>query len=263
MIRDLTVNWAKGIERVWKEDSAFQEVALKAVLEEIRGVNNEELLDRDFNLMKEEGMFYVPNDEYMKEYFGGSVTEPGLGVYDRTGEYCMLYKRLVLPLRTLEGKVLGLCGYSNGNDEDERNFVKYLYPPKRVWNKDRWMYTTGEQFKKAIEEGYVFIVDGLFDQLRLRAEGYNAVSLGGTLLTDWHKIYLGFVKYKIVLPDNDDAGNRLVRECKRHLTNVTEWKQGKEWDIDDLLKSEEGRVMFNQVFEKASRNNFMIDYKIR
>lgn len=256
------INYAKGIEKIWKEDSEFQTIALMSMIEEIRGVSDKDIIERDFNLFKGEGMFYVPNDDYLKEYFGASVVDFSTGLYSRNGEYCLYYKRLAMPLRRMDGYVIGLCGYSNGNDENQSDFVKYLYPPKRVWSKERYMYVTGEEFRKAIEEGYIFIVDGLFDQLRLRSLGYNAVSLCGTMLTEWHKIYLGFVKHKIVLSDNDDAGRKLVKECKRHLTDVIEFKQGEEWDIDDFLKDVNNEERFKATFNFSKKNNFMIDQLI-
>lgn len=245
-----------GIRSVWENDYEEQEMFIKVILEELRGLKNEDLT-LTFEYLKNLGAFYIPNDEYLTHHFGEEIKKFEYGLY--VGGLCRIYKSLAMPLRYLDEKLLGFVAYDNGNDSsDPDNFIKYQYPAKNVWDKKRYMFIERDELAKAIEDGYIFITDGIFDKIRLQTLGYNAVSLCGSSLTEWHELYLSPIEHKIVLPDNDQAGTSLSRWCQRRLDNCIEFKQGDEWDADDWLKTDEGKLIFNQLFEESKSEGFLL-----
>jgi len=241
------MDYTYGVDRIWEEDAEFQEVALTAVAEDIRQI--------DVDILRERKMFYVPNDEYLKHFFGDEVGNRYHGMYQ--DEYCLYYKRLMIPLTRMNGDIFGFCGYCN--EEVEEGYIKYLFPPKRVFVKQRYAYITGEEYMSALLDNYIFITDGIFDQIRLSSLGYNAMALCSSKLTDFHIHFLSFIENKIVLPDTDQAGLDLARYCKRKMKGVTVWKQGDEWDIDDYLKGKERQSRFRGIFEQSKEQGFSCD----
>lgn len=245
-----------GIKSVWEEDEEQQEMFIKFILQEIRN-NHGTDLDLTYQYLKDLGAFYVPNDEYLEHHFGTEIKKFEYGLYN--GGLCKIYQSLAIPLRYLDGKVIGFVAYDNGNDSsDPDNFIKYQYPAKHVWDKKRYMFIERDELAKAIKDGYIFIVDGIFDKIRLQTLGYNATSLCGSSLTEWHELYLKPIKHKIVLPDNDKAGTSLSKWCQRRLDNCIEFKQGDEWDIDDWLKTDEGKEIFNCLYEESKSEGFIM-----
>ena len=171
--------------------------ALTGILSEIRSVPLE-VVGTIADYLREEGLFYVPDDEYMITYFGESITEYSLGIY-RDNTYCKYAYRLVLPVRLLDDSVIGFIGYNNKDDDDPNNpnFVKYLYPNKYTLEKGRYIYCSRKEFELALKEDYVCIVDGLFDQKLLALLGIPAASLCGSSLTYYHKLYLKNIQQKL------------------------------------------------------------------
>lgn len=247
----------EGIKSVWEKDEEVQTGYLRAVVEGIRK-NTGEDATKMVEYLKNLGAFFVPNDEYLLYHFGPQIKSFEFGCYK--GEYCTIYQSLAIPLRFLDEKLIGFVGYDNGNyAEDPNTTIKYLYPPKHVWDKSRFMFVEREEMLKAIEDGYIFIVDGIFDKIKLQTLGYNAVSLCGSALTKWHESYLSVIKHKIVLPDNDSAGTKLSSWCRKRLKGCIEFKQGDEWDVDDWLKTEEGKLMFENLFNESKAEGFLLN----
>lgn len=256
--------WSKAVDRIWKEDGEFQELMVRHILKAIRGVSDDAMLDLELASARKDGLFYCPNDDYMEEWLGESSTDLFAGIYGSNG-LCRYTQRLVIPIRNFADEIPGFIGYSN--DEvpgyDDGVFVKYTYPPKDTLIKGRFMYITGEEYIKAIEDGYICIVDGIFDKRRLTDYGYNAVSLMGSAVTFWHKLYLSKIKHIIVIRDNDQAGYKLLQTCKKAFPGTIEIAQGDRWDIDDFLKTPENLKRFAEAFERVKRQGFLLSESIR
>lgn len=239
----------EGVKRIWEDEEQIkiQTACIESFLRDVRHIPKE-LFDDYKNYLISLGCFYVMNDEYMEYFFGNEITNVKYGVYN-DNEICYYYKKLVIPIRGYDNDIKSLCGYTNGNDLTTDDFIKYQYSPKSIWSKGNYNFMSEGEFRKAIRDGYVFIVDGIFDKITLSVLGYNAMSFMGSNLTDINVALLNLINKKIVLPDNDLAGNKLYKSCKYKLKNVYKFKQGKEWDIDDYLKVKENRLDFA---EKAS-----------
>lgn len=251
-----------GIKKIWTEDIEYQTAALNGILEHIRGVQGD-ARDRLFEYMKSDGMFYVPSDIYMSEIFGDTIMEFNNGLY--IGEACKLCFRLAMPVRLLDNTIVGFIGYSNQDDFNEDNpaFVKYLYPPKYILQKSRYMYITRTEFEKALAEDYICIVDGLFDQKALAANGVNAVSLCGSAVTEYHKLYLDTIKHKVIIADNDAAGRKMAADLKRIWPTAVEIYQDRSKDIDSYIRTIEHITEVQQIIGLMRQEGFTLSHKLK
>jgi DNA primase len=186
-----------------------------------------------------------------------------LGIY--VGEMCKLTYRLAMPVRLLDDTIVGFIGYTDKDDFNENNesFIKYLYPPKYVLKKSKYMYVTRQEFKKAIEEDYICIVDGLFDQKALEACGINAVSLCGSALTGEHKLYLDAIKHKIIIADNDSAGRKLASDIKAVWPTAVEIYQTQTKDIDAFLRIASRMTVLKNTIELMNQEGFILSHQLK
>ena len=177
---------------------------------------------------------FIPNDEFMLEVFGTGILE-----YDcYHGDLCSWSNAVIFPVRNVNNKVIGLAGFFPFDYLDKEKDVNYYsYSSQKVMQKGRYMYFPVGNLQDAIQDGYLIVVDGLFDAISLCGAGYHAASFMGSSPTQEIMMQLRFVK-KVILPaDNDSAGYGLYDKLTKHLNNVVLFKQGKTKDIDDLLKS--------------------------
>lgn len=251
-----------GIAKIWNEDREYQEAALNGILESIRNVQGE-AKERLFEYLKADGMFYVPSDIYMSDIFGDTIMEFHNGLY--VDDMCKLCFRLAMPVRLLDDTCVGFIGYSNKDDFNEDNpaFVKYLYPPKYILQKSRYMYITRKEFLKALSENYICIVDGLFDQKALEANGINAVSLCGSAVTEYHKMYLNAIKHKVIIADNDAAGRKMAADLKRIWPTSVEIYQDKSKDIDSFMHTTERVEEIQEIISQMKTEGFTLSHKVK
>lgn len=279
-----------GIQHIWNTDEDLQRQCLESLVTRIRGVMDADIVARDIESLVKLGAFFVPDDLYMILHFGESIMDYQYGLY--RGYRCTIAGRLAIPMEFLDGNVYGFIGYSNEDDSEpgdidlgkvseelsrlgeivdmeleedseyKSTFIKYLYPPQFVMEKARYMFIGREEYRKAIEDGYICITDGLFDKHRLSTLGYNAVSLCGSSLTSWHKYYLSFIPHKIVIADNDRAGVKLARVCKSQLEGCIQLSFPKTKDIDDFLKTKEGIREFQGAFDYLKSVDFAFSYAL-
>lgn len=257
------IDFSLGVQELWQKDAEYQTDCLKGILTQIRHHTNEEIADLQFQYLKSQGAFFVHNDDYMLPFFGEAIKDPQFGVYTSFGR-CSLVGRLAIPIKLFDSTIAGFIGYSSKPQdyEDSAVFIKYLYPPKAVFNKGRYFYITPEEYTKAVEDNYICIVDGIFDKIILQCLGINAVSLCGSSLTQWHKYYLSFIKNKIVIADNDLAGRRLASYCKYSFDNCVEILQADSGDIDSLLRSDKALKNFMQCFSDMRKEDFVLSHKL-
>lgn len=223
-----TAFYTKLVKLVSEDDSYPQREIIDHVSDNIRKIPRE--------ILRNAKAFYIPDHMYLNWITDGEATEDKYGLYwDRN---CILNQRVVIPVTDLKGNVAGLCGYDDGSSLSEgEELVKYRYLNKDVFNKERhWLMGKG-MYKRAIEENYVMIVDGLFDQMILEHNGYNSVSLLGTHLSKYHMQYLRHIKNWIVVSDQDRAGNELYDKCRLYNKhgNTTQLRFRGAEDIDEKI----------------------------
>lgn len=256
-------DFSYGIQEIWDKFGDFETECISGIVENIRHVEDTQIHKMQADYLKKIGAFYVPDGEFLVSVFGESITDPRTGLFSAFNT-CFLQDRLAIPLRFANGTVGGFVGYANKpkNWPEDTAFIKYGYPPKVAFNKGRYFFIEPEEIQKAIDDEYICIVDGLFDKMILQCLGINAVSLCGSALTDWHKYYLSFIKHKIVIADNDQAGRKLFNICRWKLSGVVELRQPYTGDIDDYLKTQ-GRIEeFLRVFNEMKSEGFILSKQI-
>ena len=244
-----------GIEKIWNEDVEYQVKAIQKVLEEQRKIVDQEYLLDYMEYLCNMGAFFVPDSGYMIDMFGEDITLDSYGVY-KYGTECRYTNKLCLPIRFLDGYVVGFVGYS---PVTETNPTKYLYPESTTLRKSVVLFCQPEEFRKSLREDYVVLTDGLFDEISL---GINSASLCGSAITDFHKLALSKIKTKIIAFDNDTAGRKLFVKGKELLSNCKGIMQPFTNDLDDFLKDGSRREDFLNKFEVWKRNNFLGNLKL-
>lgn len=257
------IDYTTGIHNLWKDEEEYQTTVLEGIIKNIRHIENPDILKLHFDYLKTQGAFFVHNDDYMAKYFGDSIRDRKYGVYS-FNDRCNLAGRLAIPIRLFDGTVRGFIGYSNKPHDyaPDEVFIKYLYPPKDAFYKGRFFYITAEEYMKAVHDGYVCIVDGIFDKIILQCLGINAVSLCGSSLTEWHIRYLSFINHKIVIADNDAAGRRFSSYCRYALENCIEIIQPETNDIDEFLRDDKAVNSFCRQFEEMKAEGFILSRQL-
>ncbi len=238
------------VAKVWEDDKDFQTDALKEIAKTYRKM--------PWEWLREEGCFYVPTDRYIGD-LDWDLTNSKWGLYN--GDYCLYYQRLVIPLRWLSGEVFGFCGYDAGDFGDESH-VKYLFPSKKFFDKSRFIYTSRKVLTKGLEEGYVFVVEGIFDTIRLANMGEPVIGLCSSRLTSIQKRYLEGFKHKIIIPDNDSAGRGLAEYFTKVVKGSLVWSVPNVKDIDDYLAIEGNTEKFKKMTEEEKELGFLFNREL-
>ncbi len=129
----------------------------------------------------------------------GSKKEGGRGYFD------FFRGRLIFPLRSSAGRVVGFSGRALGGEESP----KYLNSPETpVFEKRRFLYNLDLAKREVRKKKDVLLVEGMMDVIALWERGIkNAVATGGTALSAEHVAQLAkFANRVTICFDRDAAG---------------------------------------------------------
>lgn len=242
-------DFTSGLNRLFndKEQLEIQRTFIAEFAVDYRKINPQILYDNN--------VFYVPNDVYMIYFWTASIMDFNLGLYNQ--DKCNLYKRVVYPIYDFRDRVVSFCGY------DKDSMFKYWYPPKKCFNKGNYIFMRKDEFIKAYNEGYVFIVDGLMDKLRFNSVNLNASAQMATTLTKEQKYYYSFIDTLIVASDNDLAGKVLYKLFKKEFpTKTILFYQNFGKDFDEFLTDQNKIDEFLNVYNKSKKSGFTSSFKI-
>lgn len=186
-------------------------------------------------ITKASGVF-IPNNEFMLNNFG-----PEIQLYDcyRDG-LCVWDNAVIFPIKNVNSEVVAFAGFYPFEYLDESTGKNYYgYSSKDVFTKGNFLFFPQNNLKKAIQDGYLMVVDGLFDAISLCGHGFNAASLMGSNVTPGIVMQLRLVSNVIVVADNDQVGYDLYKNIKKQIQHTTIFQQDKTKDIDELLKSDD------------------------
>lgn len=145
------------------------------------------------------------------------------------GVYFRYSGRFIYPVKDVRGDVMGWCGY------DKFELPKYK-------DSDNFGYKAKEATvygMEKLEEYYrsgktVFFVEGIVCCLYLRQMGLQALALLGSHYTPYvGQIIKRFGMRAIVIPDSDEAGNKLVKQLRYLKCHATVIQSSIAKDIDD------------------------------
>lgn len=184
---------------------------------------------------------FVPNDEYLRSY-DPTIIEPDAGLYSEEG-HCLWTGCLLFPILDLVGDVRGFAAfdpfvYADVHNGGGGNY--YIYSSGSIMSKKCYMLGAVGVYKKAYEDDYLCITDGIFDTVSLTNAGFNAMALMGSSLTPEILFQLRFIKNVILVQDNDDAGLLLGQKLQKLHKGGQIFKQRYAKDYDGAIKGGHG-----------------------
>lgn len=201
----------------------YWEVAMNAFLVEYREMS------MDVAIMSD--AFAVSEDETVGTLPDWMNTEP-LGFVRRN--YITQSGRCVFPVKDVKGQVMGFCGWDPFDDPkylDSRNFG-YKAKATTLFGMEKLpeYYNSKEP---------VFLTEGMMCMWYLRWKGFQALSSLGSYLTPYVRVILNrFGPRLIMVPDNDETGDKYVKQIKRDIPRavIVQVAYGK--DIDGCRRFE-------------------------
>ena len=127
---------------------------------------------------------------------------------DGGGHYDRYRDRVVFPIFSHVGKVLGFGGRILDDDADQPKYINS--PETRVYHKSRVLYGLRQAKKTIRRKEEAVLVEGYTDVIALHQAGQShAIASSGTALTEEQVRMLGrYAKRLILLYDGDEAGTR-------------------------------------------------------
>lgn len=224
----------KGIENIYQHDFKSQKHFLN-ILKEIRDV--------DVDYLIKLGCFFVPNQDYMIRYFGPKCLEYNMDIYNSAGE-CKWLGLYIIPIRNVRNQLVAFVGYDprrklivDLDDLKENNEIlppKYTISSQTVFDKNNY-FLCPNGIRKAVEDGYCLLVDGVFDSITLASHGFNSASFLGSDVNDNLLFILSFIPKLFICHDNDKAGIKLLHSIQKKLPNAQSVSQNKTKDIDEYI----------------------------
>lgn len=244
----------KKIKTLVEQDEKSQRIFLQAIADF-------RYLDIDYFLSK--GCFFVPNEDYMREYLGIATMNETYDIYNYEGA-CKWLWHVVFPIRNAIGELVGFAGYNplskmllkNNEMSGENTPIppKYIYSSKSVFDRGSYLFIPNG-YTKCVEDGYAIIVDGMFDTMTIGSLGYNAIGMLGSKVSDKLLFMLSFVKTVYVIGDNDEAGLNLYKLISKKLHNVVDVRVSKYKDVDAYVYNEgveKFKITMDKVIESSS-----------
>ena len=215
------------------------------------------------SILKEHDVFFIDED-VTRSSIPEKYWDETLGLCK--WKYIIYVGRIVYPVKSPTGLVMGLCGWTK--DEGE---VKYLdsknYGYKAKYNTMYGMEKLLEYYRSTDS---VFLVEGIVDCLFLRSFGLKAFALLGSLLTPYIITILSrFGERLIVFPDNDNfkgeaedktAGEGFAKQVFYKLPKARVYQTISAKDLDDVVRiSKEKRQSL--VDDLLNIDNIFYDFK--
>jgi len=167
------------------------------------------------------GLGYAPAGyDTLKRALGSKFSESdlmqaGVLVKGDKGTYDRFRNRLMFAIRDATGRLVGLAGRAFGDDPP-----KYLNTAETAaFKKGSLLYALDRARRPAGEAGYVLVVEGYFDCIRLHAAGFEtAVATMGTALSPAHgQLIKRTCSAAVLCFDGDSAGQNAARSALKHL----------------------------------------------
>ncbi len=160
------------------------------------------------------GLGYSPSawdallkDAESKGYRKERLLEVGLAKQNDKGNWYDMYRgRVIFPLKTPSGKIVGFAGRKMDKAENSPKYVNS--PETELYKKSEFLYGLFEAKKDIGKEDNTYLVEGYTDVITLWQAGIrNAVASSGTALTPGQiKLIRKFSQNITVLYDGDAAG---------------------------------------------------------
>lgn len=231
-----------GFKAVYENDIECQKEYLNIISSEIRKCPIE--------LFTNYQAVFIPNNEYMLQNFGEGCV---LSEYT-SDRRCIWNNAVIFPIYDILDTPVAVLGYFPLNKlNTEVQLPSYKVTSSEYFDRRKYFFSPKGVMRKALEDDYVVLTDGVFDMLSLNHCGINAMALMGSYVSKEHIAYLTLLKNVYVAVDNDRAGSQLLKTLHKHLSNLTGIRFNLYKDIDDVLKSEHREKFLNHLHSEMKR----------
>jgi len=138
---------------------------------------------------------------------------------DGGGHYAKFRHRVIFPFFNISGKIIGF----GGRKLKESQQPKYLNSKEsEVYHKGSTLYGLHQAIQKIRDTGFLILVEGYFDLLRLVENHFeNVVASSGTALTDQQaRLIKRYTKDVYICYDGDNAGQKAAMRNALILENA-------------------------------------------
>lgn len=244
----------EGIRRIWEHDGQTQEYYLELIGQETRKLPVEAF--KRFNAV------FIPNDSYIRNYFGPESTNFQYELYNTDGT-CALSNYVIFPFLNLLGQAVGWVCFKpfvrlKAEEENNWDVYYYEYPTSLTFNKRKYIFTLPSVYEAALKDRYIIITDGVFDTVSFIHYGLHSCSLLGSQFNLDLLLYFYFIDKIFVAMDNDAAGIKLYSTIKKLIPRAKKLQQTIGKDADDILKSEYRESYIKAVKDGIVRNTDVV-----
>lgn len=182
----------------------------------------------DLDSIKEKNIFFMDKDTIFPESIPGKYKTINLGLF-QDWNFSKFYGRWVYPVRDVNGKVMGFCGW-----DYETPYAKYLDSVTYGYSaKKGTLYGMEELPEYYRSNKPVFVVEGIVCALYLRSKGFQALALLGSGVSNAvAEILRRFGERCVVIPDNDASGYKLLKQVKKKVPKARAFISNVSKDID-------------------------------
>lgn len=242
-------------DQLWKTDEG-KSIGLSYFKE--RGFSEDTI--RDFGLgysLRQKDAF--SNLAITKGYSGEFLEKSGIGIKNERGWYDRFWGRVMFPIYSISGRVLGFGGRVL---DSQSKTAKYLNSPESVvYHKSKVLYGLFQSKQTIVKDDLCYLVEGYTDVISMHQAGIkNVVASSGTALTkEQISLIQRFTKNVTILYDGDAAGIKAsFRGIDMFLESgmnvrVVLFPDGE--DPDSFAKSRSSDEL--QEFLKESQKDFM------
>jgi DNA primase len=162
------------------------------------------------------------------------LEKTGLTIVKESNNIDRFRGRIIFPIRSMSGRVLGFGGRILGAS---KNIAKYINSPESlIYQKSKVLYGIFESKQSIVKEDNCYLVEGYTDVIKMYQSGItNVVASSGTALTESQiRLINRLTKNITVVFDGDEAGSRATL---RGIDLILE--QGMNVKICNLPKNED------------------------
>ena len=174
------------------------------------------------------------SDAIKAGYKTNYLEKTGLTIVKQSNNIDRFRARIIFPIRSMSGRVLGFGGRILGTS---KNIAKYINSPESlIYQKSKVLYGIYESKQSIVKEENCYLVEGYTDVIKMYQCGItNVVASSGTALTESQiRLINRLTKNITVVFDGDEAGSRATL---RGIDLILE--QGMNVKICNLPKNED------------------------
>lgn len=204
--------------------------------------------DIDLKYLVGRGVFCVPDEGeiyYLLEQWGLDFEE----VFGKDADRGMFLvnEGFIIPVLDSERNIVFYINY-NWERSPARKYLN-IFPDGFTDLKMRVKMFGMHNMAKGIKEGWMVVVEGVFDVIRLESVGIPAVALMGNKLTEYHKRFLSRFDRVVYIPDTDSGGEIGKKNVLKGLSNAVQFPiEGLSKDVDEFAVSDP--ISFNMWVEQ-------------